>query len=53
MACKLCGGHLQILGVLGNREHLQCRHCGMMFNRLISKKAIKKKTALFSKPKSD
>ncbi len=52
MACKLCGGHLQKLGALGNREHLRCQHCGMMFSRCLSKKAVQKKTALFSKPKS-
>jgi hypothetical protein len=53
MACNLCGGHLQKLGVLGNREHLRCRNCGMMFNRLIGKKAIHKKLGLLSKPKTD
>ena len=53
MACKLCGGHLQKLGALGNREHLRCQHCGMMFSRSIGKKAVQKKNdALFSKPKS-
>jgi uncharacterized Zn finger protein len=43
MACKMCGGHLNKLGVLGNREHLRCRNCGAMWSRSISAKAIKKK----------
>ena len=46
MVCKLCGGHLKQIGVLGNREHMRCRNCGMMFNRSIGKKAVQKKMVL-------
>lgn len=31
--CDMCGGQLLILGQLGNLMHLQCRQCGMEFNR--------------------
>jgi NAD-dependent SIR2 family protein deacetylase len=31
--CPECGGELQVLGVLGNLQHLRCRHCGLQFSR--------------------
>jgi hypothetical protein len=31
----MCGGALVVLGTLGEREHLKCRDCGIMFNRVI------------------
>lgn len=34
--CSLCGGPLGVLGVLGNREHLQCRNCGASFSREVT-----------------
>ena len=35
MACKLCGGTLVELGVLGNLKHLRCRNCGAQFSRKV------------------
>lgn len=29
--CRICGGPLIPLGVLGHLEHLKCRNCGMQF----------------------
>lgn len=26
--CKLCGGPLEALGLLGRKFHLKCRNCG-------------------------
>lgn len=34
--CSLCDGPLMLLGVLGNRKHMQCRNCGMQFSQEIS-----------------
>jgi hypothetical protein len=34
--CTTCGGPLQLLGPLGNREHSICRNCGMSHSRDIS-----------------
>jgi len=31
--CALCGGPIYPMGVLGNREHGQCRHCGIEVSR--------------------
>jgi hypothetical protein len=31
--CELCNGPLMLLGILGNRIHLQCRNCGMQFSK--------------------
>ena len=31
--CPVCGGDLEPLGRLGNREHFKCRHCGMMASK--------------------
>ncbi len=36
--CKLCGGQLEVLGILGWLKHLKCRACGMLFSRKIRKK---------------
>jgi hypothetical protein len=27
--CEICGGTLNKLGILGNREHYNCQQCGM------------------------
>ncbi len=32
MTCKLCGGPLGLLGVLGKLAHLLCRNCGAQFS---------------------
>jgi DNA-directed RNA polymerase subunit RPC12/RpoP len=29
VACKLCGGTLQLLGQLGRLAWYRCRHCGI------------------------
>jgi len=42
MQCKLCGGELMLLGVLGLLKWLRCRHCGMQFSRKIKRKATTK-----------
>ena len=31
--CALCGGPIYPMGVLGNLEHGQCRHCGIEVSR--------------------
>ena len=28
MVCPLCGGELNVIGILGNLRHMQCRNCG-------------------------
>jgi len=33
LECSVCGGELTSLGVLGRREHLRCRNCGMDSSR--------------------
>lgn len=33
--CAICDGQLQVLGQLGRLTHLQCRNCGMSFEREI------------------
>ena len=30
--CEMCGGPLEALGALGNRNHYRCRNCGMEFS---------------------
>jgi ribosomal protein L37E len=30
--CGICGGPIGVMGILGNREHLQCRNCGASFS---------------------
>ncbi len=34
--CGTCGGALQIIGALGNRQHSMCRHCGMSYSSPIT-----------------
>lgn len=29
MNCRICNGELEVLGVLGKRQHLRCRSCGL------------------------
>jgi hypothetical protein len=29
--CRMCGGPLMILGLLGSVRHFRCRNCGMVF----------------------
>jgi ribosomal protein L37E len=31
--CHLCGGPALLLGRLGDREHYQCRDCGIAWSR--------------------
>lgn len=31
--CRLCGGLLYLLGVLGKLKWYRCRHCGMEFSK--------------------
>lgn len=30
--CDLCGGHLVLLGQLGQTKQFRCRQCGMIFS---------------------
>ena len=30
--CELCGGTLNLLGVLGDKEHYNCQQCGAEFS---------------------
>ena len=43
--CKMCGGHLVVLGALGSLKWLRCQNCGMQFSRRIPMKTLKKKGA--------
>lgn len=42
--CKVCGGPIGILGVLGSMIHYQCRNCGINFCRRSKKNTDKKTT---------
>lgn len=35
MECEVCGGHAEILGVLGSRAHFCCRGCGLECSELV------------------
>jgi hypothetical protein len=39
--CKLCGGWLMLLGVLGSLRHYRCRNCGMMFARRCGRRSAR------------
>lgn len=34
--CEACNGPLELLGVLGAREHARCRACGLDHNRPVA-----------------
>ena len=36
MNCELCQGELMLLGVLGNKAHFRCRHCGAVCSQEIT-----------------
>lgn len=33
--CPVCGGNVEAMGKLGNREHGRCRNCGTVVNRKV------------------
>ena len=35
--CKLCGGFLIVLGILGRLIHYRCESCGMQFSKPLDK----------------
>jgi predicted amidophosphoribosyltransferase len=32
LICQVCNGALNLLGILGNREHYNCQQCGAEFS---------------------
>ncbi len=36
--CEICGGTLNKLGILGNKEHYNCQQCGMESSYDLSRK---------------
>lgn len=43
--CKICGGELGVLGILGLFCWYQCRNCGMQFSRKLRRRKPKVKTS--------
>ena len=40
--CEYCNGTLNLLGILGNREHYNCQQCGMETSVDITRYKLKK-----------
>ena len=35
--CQMCGGKLNVLGILGSLKWLRCEACGMQYSRTVKR----------------